>query len=229
VHVLARGSILAGVLITLEGIEGSGKSTQLGFLSNRLSKHGLSCVCSKEPGGTSLGKELRSLLLTPHPSGEKWRPDAELLLFYADRVQHIETIIRPALQAGRIVLLDRFEDSTRAYQGAQGIPEKTLAVLSQMVLKDLRPDLTLLFDADPVKTLIRANTRNKEKSGFTETRFDNEALDFHERVRGSFLEIAYKEPDRVHVIKADESPEDVADNVWSVVVPMLKLTGFLLG
>ena len=219
---------MAGILITLEGIEGSGKSTQLGFLSDQLSKRGLPHVCSKEPGGTSLGKELRSLLLTPHPSGEKWRPEAELLLFCADRAQHMETVVWPTLQAGRIVLLDRFEDSTRAYQGAQGISEKTLSVLSQVVLKGFRPDLTLLFDADPAKTLARVNTRNTGKSGFAETRFDNETLDFHERVRKVFLEIASQEPDRVHVINAHENPEDVADNVWSVVAPALKAAGFLI-
>jgi len=219
---------LSGILITLEGIEGSGKSTQLNFLTERLSRRGLPYVHSKEPGGTKLGEDLRSLLLTPHPSGDKWQPGAELLLFYADRLQHVETIVKPALQAGRIVLLDRFDDSTRAYQGAQGIPENALTVLRQMVLKGLQPDLTLLFDADPQKTLDRANTRNREKTGFSETRFDNEALDFHKKVREMFLEIASREPDRVCVIDADKSPEDVADSVWSTVVPRLRAAGFFL-
>lgn len=216
------------MLITLEGIEGSGKSTQLNFLADRLSGRGLPYMCSKEPGGTKLGKELRSLLLTPHPSGEKWRPCAELLLFYADRVQHVETIVKPALQTGQIVLLDRFDDSTRAYQGAQGIPEKTLATLRQIVLKGLRPSLTLLFDADPAETLARVDARNKEKTGFSETRFDNEALDFHKKVREAFLEIASQEPDRVCVIRADGSPGDIAGSVWSAVAPRLRAAGFLL-
>jgi len=219
---------LGGFLITFEGIEGAGKTTQLSFLTDRLSKHGLSCVRSKEPGGTDLGRELRSILLTPLSCGKKWCLEAELLLFYADRAQHVETVIKPALLSGQIVLLDRFEDSTRAYQGAQGISEETLAALRQIVLKDLRPDLTLLFDADPEKMLTRVSSRNRENPDFTETRFDQEALCFHRKVRERFLEIASREPKRVHVIAADGSAEAIADHVWSVVVPELNAAGFLL-
>jgi dTMP kinase len=220
---------LGGVLITLEGIEGSGKSTQLGLLRDRLSENGLPFVCSKEPGGTQLGQELRSLLLTSHASGEKWCPTAEMMLFYADRAQHVEAIVKPALKAGRIVALDRFEDSTRAYQGAQGIQEETLGLLRQIVLKDLAPDLTLLFDADPEKTLARANARNSSKDGFTETRFDHEALSFHKKVREEFLKIASREPGRFCIIQADESLERIAAKVWSAVAPKLAAAGFLVG
>lgn len=220
---------MGGILITLEGIEGSGKSTQLGLLQNKLSEHGLPYICSKEPGGTQLGLELRSLLLKPHPSGEKWCPDAEIMLFYADRAQHVETIIKPALQTGRIVVLDRFEDSTRAYQGAQGIQEETLVLLRQIVLKNLRPDLTLLFDADPKKTLARVDARNRADAGFLETRFDHEALSFHKKVRAEFLKIASREPSRVCIIQADESQKDVAEKVWSVVAPKLITAGFMQG
>jgi dTMP kinase len=219
---------LSGFLITLEGIEGSGKTTQLDFLTDQLSKFGLPYICSKEPGGTDLGKELRSLLLTPRTSGEKWCLDAELLLFYADRAQHLETVVRPALRSGQIILLDRFEDSTRAYQGIQGVSEKTLDTLRQIVLKDLRPDLTLLFDADPEKMLIRVNSRNREKPDFAETRFDREELCFHRNVRERFLEIASREPERICVIPADESPESIAGNVWSLIAPKLNAAGFLL-
>jgi dTMP kinase len=220
---------LGGVLITLEGIEGSGKSTQLSLLKDRLSESGLPFVCSKEPGGTQLGLELRSLLLTSHPSGEKWCPSAEMMLFCADRAQHVEAIVKPALQAGRIVVLDRFEDSTRAYQGAQGIQEETLVLLRQIVLKDLAPDLTLLFDADPEKTLARANARNSSEAGFTETRFDHEALGFHKKVREEFLKIASREPGRFCIIQADESQDGVAAKVWSAVAPKLAEAGFSLG
>jgi len=215
-------------LITLEGIEGSGKSTQLGLLKERISKHGLPYVCSKEPGGTILGKELRSLLLEPHSSGKKWCTMAELLLFFADRAQHLEEVVKPALHAGQIVLIDRFEDSTRAYQGAQGIPEEMLSILRQLVMKDFRPNLTLLFDADPIKTLERANSRNSAKNGFAETRFDNEAISFHQSVRQEFLKIAVQEPERIFVIKADEHPEEVAERVWSAVKPKIMAAGFLL-
>ena len=112
---------MQGVFITIEGVEGSGKSTQLLHLSERLRRLGLPLVVTKEPGGTALGREIRRLLLEPHGSGETWCSEAELLLFYADRAQHLETVIRPALAAGKIVLVDRFEDSTRAYQGASGV------------------------------------------------------------------------------------------------------------
>jgi len=219
---------LGGFFITFEGIEGSGKTTQLSILTDRLSKHGLSYLCSKEPGGTDLGKELRSLLLTPRSRGKKWCLEAELLLFYADRAQHVETVIKPALMGGQLVILDRFEDSTRAYQGAQGISEKTLTVLRQIVLKTLRPDLTLLFDAEPEKMLSRANSRNREKPNFTETRFDQESLCFHRKVRKRFLEIASTEPERVCIVAADGSMEAIADNVWSLIVPKLNAAGFSL-
>ena len=106
---------MAGVFITMEGVEGSGKSTQVQRLARRLEEAGLPLVVSKEPGGTSLGRELRTLLLAPHASGESWCPKAELLLFYADRAQHLATVVRPALAEGKVVLVDRFEDSSWAY------------------------------------------------------------------------------------------------------------------
>lgn len=220
---------MGGILITLEGIEGSGKSTQLRLLKERFSAHRLPYFCSKEPGGTKLGGELRSLLLEPHPSGEKWCLEAELLLFYADRAQHLETIIRPKLLTNQIVVIDRFEDSTRAYQGAQGIPEKVLLLLRQTVLRNLEPDLTLLFDIDPAKSLARANSRNIASLGFAETRFDNEALCFHQKVREAFLNIARQEPDRISTINADQNQKDVSDTVWSAIAPKLVAAGFLQG
>jgi dTMP kinase len=125
--------------------------------------------------------------------------------------------------------VDRFEDSTRAYQGAQGVSEETLNVLRQMVLKDLRPDLTLLFDADPEKMLARVSRRNNDDPLFNETRFDQEELRFHRMVRDRFLAIASREPERVRLIAADRSAEDIADEVWSVIVPELAAAGFPLG
>jgi dTMP kinase len=168
-------------------------------------------------------------LLTAHDSGEKWCPAAELLLFCADRVQHIEAVIMPALASGKIVVLDRFEDSTRAYQGAQGIPENTLSAMRQLVLKGLAPDLTLLFDADPEMALQRVSGRNIAAAGFQETRFDDEKLDFHKRVGEAFLKIATHEPERVCVIDADGTPESIFVHVWHVVKPRLEAAGFLKG
>lgn len=119
-----RGGGLGGGAISMEGVEGAGKSTQLLRLSEHLRRLEVPLVVSKEPGGTALGLEIRKLLLTHHGSGEEWCPDAELLLFYADRAQHLAQVVRPALEAGKVVLLDRYEDSTRAYRGRLGVPEE---------------------------------------------------------------------------------------------------------
>jgi dTMP kinase len=216
-----------GVLITIEGVEGSGKSTQLLRLSERLRHLEVPLVVTKEPGGTSLGRELRRLLLEPHASGETWCPDAELLLFYADRAQHLQTVIRPALEAGKVVLVDRFEDSTRAYQGASGVSEAALDRLSELVLRRLKPHLTVLLDMDPEVSLQRVEVRNLAYGAeFAETRFDQAALDFHRRVRNRFLAIAHAEPNRVALVPARDPVDQVASAIWSRVTPLLRGAGF---
>ena len=217
---------MRGVLVTFEGIEGSGKSTQLLRLSERLRRLGVPHLVTKEPGGTALGAELRRLLLTRHPSGEAWAPEAELLLFYADRAQHLKTVIRPALDEGKLVLVDRFEDSTRAYQGASGVPEDALNHLRDLVLQRLRPHLTVLLDLDPEQGLSRAGARNEALPGFSETRFDEAAVDFHRRVRQRFLQIAKDEPQRVSVVPAKDDPAAVEAHVWRAVAPLLRSAGF---
>ena len=218
---------MQGVFITIEGVEGSGKSTQLLRLSERLRHLGLPLVVSKEPGGTALGRELRRLLLERHTSGETWCAEAELLLFYADRAQHLETVIRPALAAGKVVLVDRFEDSTRAYQGASGVPESALDRLSELVLRGLRPHLTVLLDMDPEVSLQRVEVRNLALGGeFAETRFDQAELDFHRRVRNRFLVIAQNHPNRVALIPARNPVDQVAASVWARVAPLLRNAGF---
>jgi dTMP kinase len=216
---------LGGLLITMEGVEGSGKSTQIKRLTTRLRDLGLPLVVSKEPGGTALGLSLRSLLLEPHASGETWAPKAELLLFYADRAQHLERFVLPALEADKVVLLDRFDDSTRAYQGAQGINGTTLARLHEVVLGRLNPHLTLLLDVDPSLSLQRVQARNTATADFKETRFDEEQLEFHQRVRSRFLAIAQREPQRVAVIAAQEPAEAVERAIWAKVAPLLRTAG----
>ena len=216
---------MAGMLITMEGVEGSGKSTQIARLSERMQDLGVPVAVSKEPGGTVLGRELRSLLLEPHPSGETWAPQAELLLFYADRAQHVARFIRPMLEAGRVVLLDRFEDSTRAYQGAQGVPEAALDRLAQVVLDGLRPSLTVVLDLDPEASLVRVAARNAADPQFRETRFDGEVLAFHRAVRARFLAIAEREPRRVAVVLAQAPPDQVAAAIWARVAPLLAAAG----
>ena len=213
---------MTGLLITMEGVEGSGKSTQIQRLAVRLRALGLPLELSKEPGGTPLGLELRQLLLVPHVSGQTWAPKAELLLFYADRAQHLETFIRPALEAGKVVLLDRFDDSTRAYQGAQGISEDALARLGEIVLGRLKPQLTLVLDLDPRVGLERVQARNAATEGFRETRYDQEVLEFHQRVRSRFLAIAQREPQRVAVVSAQQEPDRVEAAIWAKVGPLVR-------
>jgi len=180
---------------------------------------------SKEPGGTPLCKEIRRLLLEPHASGETWSPKAELLLFYADRAQHLAEFVAPALEEGRMVLLDRFDDSTRAYQGAQGIGDAVLDRIGEVVLGRLKPNLTILLDMDPTASLDRVEQRNAATSGFRETRFDEEHLDFHRRVRSRFLAIAQKEPQRVVVVPAQDGPDAVEEAIWNRLAPLLRTAG----
>lgn len=218
---------LAGLLITMEGVEGSGKSTQIQRLAGRLRSLGLPLLLSKEPGGTALGAELRRLLLEPHPSGELWCTESELLLFYADRAQHLTQVVRPAMEEGYIVLLDRFEDSTRAYQGAQGVSDAIIDRLSDVVLGRFRPNLTLILDLDPEMGLARVASRNGALGdAFNETRFDYAALEFHRRVRTRFQQIAKKEPQRVEVINADAPPGHVEQAIWTKVARILRCSGF---
>jgi dTMP kinase len=216
-----------GVFITIEGVEGSGKSTQMLRLSERLRRLGLPLVVSKEPGGTALGRELRRLLLERHASGETWCPEAELLLFYADRAQHLETLIRPALTAGKVILVDRFEDSTRAYQGASGVAESSLDRLSELVLRGLKPHLTVLLDLDPELSLQRVEVRNLALgSEFAEIRFDEAELEFHRKVRNRFLAIAQNHPNRVALVPARDPVDQVEAAIWLRVAPLLRNAGF---
>lgn len=218
---------MGGLFITMEGVEGSGKSTQLRRLAGRLEALGIPLLVSKEPGGTALGQEIRTLLLAPHPSGERWCPEAELLLFYADRVQHVASRIRPALAANQVVLVDRFEDSTRAYQGASGVPEAALDRLSELVLKGLRPNLTVLLDLDPEASLQRVEVRNLALGAeFAETRFDQAALAFHRKVRNRFLALAQAQPGRVALVPARDPADQVEAAIWARVAPLLRSARF---
>lgn len=221
-----KGEGLAGLLITMEGVEGSGKSTQIQRLSARLRDCGAPLVVSKEPGGTPLCQELRQLLLEPHHSGETWAPKAELLLFYADRAQHLANFIQPAMEEGKVVLLDRFDDSTRAYQGALGVSDSVMDRLAEVVLGRLKPHLTLLLDMDPAQSLERVQARNGADKDFRETRFDEAALEFHRRVRSRFLAVAQKEAHRIAVIPAQEAPEKVEEAIWGRVAPLMRIAGY---
>jgi dTMP kinase len=190
------------MFISLEGIEGSGKTTQVELLIAALQAKGYECVATREPGATEIGRGIREILLDSTHSN--MLPLTELLLYEADRAQHIHDVIKPALAAGKVVVSDRFFDATTVYQGyARGCDLDLIERIHQIVLSGLRPDLTLILDL-PVETgLERAWQRIHSLAGdLPEDRFEKEAIEFHERVRQGYLTLATNEPDRFRVIDA---------------------------
>jgi dTMP kinase len=201
-----------GTFITFEGVEGSGKSTQLGLLAKRLELAGATVRSLREPGGTAVGEAIRRILLDPQHIGLDAR--AELLLYEASRAQLVADIIEPALDWGEIVLCDRFFDSTTAYQGyARGLPLEEIARLNAFATSGLEPDLTIVLDVDPAAVLARAVAA----SGSAD-RLELEDIAFHERVRDGFLAIARAEPERVVVVDGEGPAEVVAERVLDAVV-----------
>lgn len=192
-----------GKLITLEGGEGAGKSSQLPYVRDLLEQHGHTVVVTREPGGTALGESIRALLL--EKTDAPMAIDAELLLMFAARAEHIAKVIHPALAAGNIVLCDRFTDATYAYQGGgRGVDVARIAVLEGWVQAALRPHLTLLFDVSSAVGLARV-----AKRGTARDRFEQEQAAFFERVRTAYLARAHADPQRMRVIDANQSPEQV--------------------
>ncbi|MAC34843.1 MAG: dTMP kinase [Haliea sp.] len=184
-----------GLFITVEGVEGVGKSTNMAFLERRLRACGVDLVVTREPGGTPLGEDLRQVLLSPRE--EPVASLAELLMIFAARAQHLEAVIRPALAAGRWVLCDRFTDATYAYQsGGRGLDASLVRSLEHLVQGELRPDYTLLLDAPPEVGLARLAQR-----GATD-RFEREALAFFQRVRDTYLRLARESSGRYHLVDA---------------------------
>jgi len=194
--------MLAGQFITLEGGEGTGKSTLIAGLANALRARGISCIVTREPGGTPLAEHVRDLALNP-PDGESWSPLAQALLMNAAREDHLERQIRPALRAGRWVLCDRFADSTRAYQSIDGVAMSTLLAFERAVVGETKPDMTLILDGDPELLLQRRALRG------TSDAFEAKDMAFHVHVRETFLSIARNEPERCAVVNALQSVESV--------------------
>jgi dTMP kinase len=187
-----------GWFITFEGIDGSGKTTQFRMLGNWLREQGKEVVETVEPGGTAIGLQIRKILLDPASAGIQ--PRTELLLYFASRAQNVEQVIRPALESGRIVLCDRFTDSTLVYQGSgRGLDTKVVMELDRIACDGLKPDVTLLIDIDLETSLARARKRN-ERTGNAESRIDEESTEFHARVRKGYLALAANEPERFVVI-----------------------------
>ena len=191
---------MAGLFITFDGPEGSGKSTQIARLKDWLGQAGRDVVTTREPGGTDNAERLRSLLVSGDTGA--WSPVAECLIMNAARSDHLEHLIRPALEVGSIVLCDRFMDSTRAYQGGGGRLAMTdILAIERSVVGETVPDITFIFDLDPAIGLERAGKRNTGQGG-SEDRFERKGLEYHEAVRNSFRQIAQDEPDRCILIDA---------------------------
>jgi dTMP kinase len=200
------------MFITFEGIEGSGKSLQIARARGYLQQKGVDCLTTREPGGTDFGLALRQILL--RTDGCRREPWSELLLYLADRYQHIKETIEPALHRGLVVLSDRYQDATRAYQGAaRGIPESEIEAMTQL-LGIIEPDKTILLDLEAEEGLSRARMRNmSDPSAAMEGRFEAEDLAFHKRVREAYLKLASRAPHRIHVIRASGTPDEVFSQI----------------
>lgn len=204
---------MRGKFITFEGIDGSGKSTQMRMLANELRVRGFDVLPTMEPGGTPLGRRLRAAFLETE---ETVAALAELLLFAADRAQHVNFLVKPALIEGKIVLSDRYADATFAYQGAgRGFTETTVNQVIELATGGLKPDLTLFFDLPIDKALLR--TANRSGAGEQKNRMDKENAGFYARVREGYLKIAANEPQRFRVVDAEGSTDEVQMRVVRIV------------
>jgi dTMP kinase len=209
---------MRGLFITFEGGEGVGKSTQIERLKNALEASGHEVVVTREPGGTQIAERIRDVLLNPENDG--MTPMAELMLYEAARAQHVGELIRPALDAGKVVLCDRFSDSTTAYQGAgRALALEDVEVLHQQATGGLLPEVTILLDLEPEIRLTRA------KGDGDGDRIEKESLAFHERVREGFLALAKRFPERVHLVDANQSIDAIADAVHAIVMSRLAAKG----
>lgn len=210
-----------GAFVTLEGGEGAGKTTQQRFIVERLRALGIAAVATREPGGSPNAEILREALLSGKikPLGGA----AEAIVFSAARIDHIETMIKPALDAGTWVICDRFADSTRAYQGTVGVDATFLRQLERVTLDGLRPDLTFILDLPPEIGLSRANARRAP--GVRIDRFESETIRFHEILREAYLRIAKAEPDRCIIVNALQDETEVATAIWDAIVKRLLTDG----
>lgn len=211
------------MFITFEGIEGSGKTTRIREIAEHLRRNDRAFVATREPGGTEVGARIRAILLDP--KNKNLVHKAELLMYMADRVQHVETVVRPALDRGEIVLCDRYADATLAYQGyARGIALSLLRDLHRLLLDDLQPDITILLDLPPKIGLSRAwNQIDSGARDDAETRFEEENLAFHERVRNGYLDLARRAPARFRIVDASGKAPVVREEILKIVNEMLKI------
>lgn len=199
--------MMRGKFITFEGGEGAGKTTQAKLLAEALEKAGVETLQTREPGGTFGAEAIRDLVL--EGTSDRWSGMTELLLMYAARLDHVEKLIKPALARGVWVISDRFADSSLAYQGyARGLGATHVKAVHDAVMEGFEPDLTILFDMDPVLAQKRVETRGENL-----TRFDAESLDFHKTLRQAFLDIAEENPNRIHTLDADGARGNVQNRI----------------
>lgn len=211
-----------GLFITFEGGEGCGKTTQIQKLADRIKSIILTpFVVTREPGGAPSAELIRGLLV--NGDTEKWRPATEGLLMSAARHEHVEQIIRPALAQNKLVMSDRFVDSTIVYQGiVGGVKRNDIDAMNHIACGDIYPDVTIILDIDSQIGLARAKSR-----GASEDRFEAKGLAYHEKVRAGFLDIAAGDPSRCVVINANRTPDDIAEDIWQVVRPYLQACGLI--
>jgi len=205
------------MFISFEGIEGSGKTTQIQGVHDYLGQKGHDVVVTREPGGSNIGRQVRAILLDSKNKG--LNPLAELLLYMADRAQHLEELVKPSLSKGKIILCDRYYDATIAYQGyARALGVELISHLHKLAFDDFKPDMTFLLDLPPETGLKRAwrQIENGQRTG-TETRFEEEALDFHRKVREGYLTLAGLEPRRFKIIDASGTTDRVAKEILAVL------------
>ena len=213
---------MAGAFITFEGIDGCGKSTQLRLLASELRVRRLDVVTTREPGGTPLGQKLRAALLGVQ---EQVDPLAELLVFAADRAQHVRSLLRPSLAANKIVLSDRYADATVAYQGSgRGFQPELIQEIVHLATEGLQPDLTLLFDLSVPESAVRTRKRVAARHS---DRLDSEDAAFHTRVRDAYVAIAKANPDRLRLIDARGSVQETHAMVMDIVMPFLSERGLI--
>ena len=209
-----------GRFITFEGIDGSGKSSQMKRIAERLREAGFDVLESVEPGGTPISQKIRSILLDR--ANQDLCATAEMLLMFAARAQNVDQWILPALGEGKIVLSDRFTDSTLAYQGyGRGLGSDIVLDVDRIACRGLVPDLTICIDIDPEVGLARAHARNREDVGNRETRLDEEELSFYRKVRDGYRQIGSEEPGRVRLIDGDRDFDAVQEAVWATVAEYL--------